>query len=102
MIVEKLVGLLGSAKGDWSRARIDGYYREEEWRVKRGCAAELAKMRTFRKAIDELKREAAEAISAAPWARDVIVEVLKQRLQALKAAASTEPAARRDGATAEA
>jgi len=82
------LGIILGLRTAWRKARIDAAYREEEWRVKRGLAAELAKMRALRKAIDELKREAAEIISAAPWSRQVVVELLEQRLQALKRVAS--------------
>jgi len=84
----RALGIILGLRTAWRKARIDAAYREEEWRVKRGLAAELAKMRALRKAIDELKREAAEMISAAPWSREVVVELLQQRLHALKQVAS--------------
>jgi hypothetical protein len=84
----RALGIVLGLRTAWRKARIDAAYGEEEWRVKRGLAAELAKMRALRKAIDELKREAAEMISAAPWSREVVVELLQQRLQALKQVAS--------------
>ncbi len=88
MSITSVFGFLLGAKVSWRKARIDAVYREEEWRVKRGLAAELSKMKACRKAIDELKQEAAEIISAAPWSREVAVELLKQRLQALKQVAA--------------
>jgi hypothetical protein len=82
------LGIILGLRTALRKARIDAAYREEEWRVKRALAAEVAKMRALRKAFDELKREAAEIISAAPWSRQVVVELLEQRLQALKRVAS--------------
>ena len=88
MILERLAGLTGSASVAWHKGRIDAYYRQQEWQVKRGLAAELAKMRSCRQAIDELKKEAAEMISAAPWAKDDIAALLRQRLLAIRGVAA--------------
>jgi len=90
VIFGTLSRLLGSGRVDWRKGQIDAYYHEQEWQVKRGLAAELAKMKACRKAIDELKREAAEIISAAPWAKGLVATLLEQRLSALRAVASGE------------
>ena len=93
MMMRWLSRLLHSLASDWRRGRIDAAFAEQEWIVRRGLASERRKLQWARLALENLKREVAEAAVACPWAKEQIAELLEDRLQGLRKAASGEVAA---------
>jgi hypothetical protein len=99
MPVRVLSRFFHAALGEWRKGRIEAAYREQEWALKRGLAAERRKFALSLAAIFDIRRLAAQAMAAAPWARSTIAALLRERLEALRETASVAKLGDRDEAT---
>lgn len=90
MILRVVRRVLGSVALDWRKGELDLLYSEQEWRLRRGLQAEVAKMKVYQVGIGELRRETARALTEAPWAREVTIGALREGLGSLRSLASND------------
>ncbi len=68
---------------EWVKAKIDMYAAQNVHAVEALCATELAIFRKALAGLDQLHREAARAAARFPAAKELIVEMLEQRMHQL-------------------